>query len=102
MEVLVGFVIMAAMYAAGFLHCRRRMRRRLAQPKPAICEGCDHNFSFVDRSTGECHAITDQEEKLWSGGKFVGTQKMRCQCRRYVGPVPAELDYEPELPETRK
>lgn len=64
-----------------------RRRPRSAKPPPAVCEGCGHSLSYHEDDT--CHA--EEKRSLYSkSGSYKGKHYVRCQCRRYVGHVPAE------------
>jgi hypothetical protein len=92
-------LIMSALLAIIFFCLGRVSARKAAsappQPLPqpkAIC-GCDHGLHQHDRASDKCHAEVkkwtgqnrDKKGELWDYYKFV-----RCDCRRYTGPIPAE------------
>jgi hypothetical protein len=82
-ELLAGGGLVLAGYAVGrFTPGRRRQPK---DPKP-IC-GCEHDLSFHDIDSGECHAMVSTPSKY----------KEQCTCRRYTGPTPLDTIYAPPL-----
>lgn len=71
----------------------RFWKEKQKPPKP-VC-GCEHDFSFHDLRTGECHA-TDKNADAWtSGGSPNHWKWVPCTCRHYTGPIPVDLEFRP-------
>jgi hypothetical protein len=72
----------AAIFASGLLAGRFwPVRRRARPPKPAkpIC-GCEHELSFHDPKSGECHALMKVPSTMTRDSYHTG-----CTCKQYTG-----------------
>lgn len=85
-----------AIFLVGWL-CGRitRPRREKSAPdiKP-IC-GCGHHFSSHDPKTKACNAKV--QRKVHQGGAFMHNEYKPCSCLQYVGPLPIDTFYAPEI-----
>lgn len=81
----------------GFLLGRQSGKRELPppEPKPSLICGCDHELSYHDLKTGQCHE-TIPGETVWRAGKYQ-TSKVRCNCRQYTGARPLETYWSPQI-----
>jgi len=66
-----------------------QLQLRYKKTEP-IC-GCQHHLAYHDRETGQCH-------EYQPGVMVLETKaKVKCKCRRYVGPEPLSDVYAEEL-----
>lgn len=84
MIVAIGIAIVSG--TIGYIGGRRH--RKTHVPALAVCEGCEHGLSFHD-DDGACRAETART-RYDSIGSKTGKVWVPCNCRKYVGPVPAE------------
>lgn len=84
-SMIVTAGVAAVSATSGYIAGRRRRQREDRGPD---CEGCDHNFSFHEEG-GVC--MRQVERTLYGvAGSKLGTRWVRCDCRQYTGPIPAD------------
>jgi len=72
-----------------------RQKTQLTQPEEPYC-GCDHHLAMHDSKTGVCHeqVETGHTKPVMSPGRtyvlYRETLTEQCNCRQYVGPIPAD------------
>lgn len=87
-SLLVGAGI-AALFTLVGRFTRRADRTKTGEPRP-VC-GCGHELAFHDPKTSECHGLVDGDPVGYEAhGYPTAYKKVRCSCRQYVGPVPAD------------
>lgn len=91
-DLLEGAVIAVGAFLAG-QWLPRPHRRGVKAPKPVqpIC-GCEHNISYHDPKTGECHGMMKVPSSMSRD-----SYHKPCTCRQYTGPQPLPEFYAPEL-----
>jgi hypothetical protein len=82
-----GGLAILGVVVGRFLPARRRHPKPSRPAKP-VC-GCEHELSFHDPKTGECHSKMLIPGYGWNND---------CTCRQYTGPEPLPEYYAPELP----
>lgn len=89
-SMIVAAVLLACSAAGGFSLGRRRRRRDDGAEQP-ICT-CTHGLAFHDPDTNKCHGTVNGRASEWSGltGRPIAWYQVPCQCRQYVGPIPAD------------
>ena len=91
----LSLIIGPAIFAAGMLTGRfwpaRRKGPKPPKPVQPIC-GCEHDLSFHDPETGECHALMRVPSTMSRDSYHTD-----CTCRRYNGPEPLPEYYAPEI-----
>ncbi|MFD5321307.1 hypothetical protein [Streptomyces sp. NPDC127098] len=85
---------MAGFLAGGF-GARRRAPNRPEQVEP-LCT-CGHGLAYHDRESQDCHGLVKTAVKFDKVYGAVGYEMRPCTCRRYVGPMPLETFYAPEI-----
>lgn len=82
---------------AGVLLGRRMGRREVPPPpeKPSLICGCEHELSYHDPKTSECHGPGDYENQF-KGGKWMSV-RAPCACRQYTGARPLETYWAPPI-----
>jgi hypothetical protein len=96
-SMLIAAGIAALAYAAG----RISRPPRAPRPEPIPTCPCTHALSFHDPKTSECHGLVDEATHFNSYGTPTKFARVRCTCRQYVGPIPAEqmlATFHPALP----
>ena len=91
-SLIVGAGIAASSFIAGRVSKRRHKQHESASvaASPAIC-GCQHELSFHDPKTNECHGRVDGDPIAFDRYREpTAYKRVRCSCRQYVGPVPAD------------
>lgn len=104
-SLLVGAGIAATSYLLGRVGRRRSGRRgrvgpaALASGDPQPICGCDHGLSFHDPETKACHGKVQRPTKFDKVYGAVAYETVACTCRRYVGPVPLDEVFAPQITE---
>lgn len=104
-SLLVGAGIAATGYLIGRVGRWRSGRSRRGGatalesggPRP-VC-GCEHGLAFHDRQTGACHATVQRPTKFDKVYGPVAFEAVPCTCRHYVGPVPLDEVFAPQITE---
>lgn len=97
LEMLTGGGLVLIGSGIGFIF--GRISRKTTKPNhtEAICEGCEHNYSWVDKETGKCTAPTELVTKRDEWGDPIKWLSQPCGCPTYNGPVPLPEYYAHEI-----
>jgi hypothetical protein len=91
LSLLLGAAVFAAGMLTGRLWPARRKGPKPPKPVRPVC-GCEHEMSFHDPKSGECHAMM-----YVPGSASRSSYHTPCTCRQYSGPQPLPEYYAPEI-----
>lgn len=69
---------------------RREERLEAATPPEAVCQGCDHHYSFHDPTGYACKDVITRKQYN-DNGKRITDRLDACSCTMYVGPIPDQI-----------
>lgn len=93
LSLLVGGVLLGAGWLAGRFAPARRRGPKSVQP---VC-GCKHHLAYHDPKSGHCmeenRVVTQRDAAMVP----VAWKEIPCTCEQYVGPLPIDSLYAPEI-----